>query len=436
MKLLELSKEEFQGFSENHPQMTFLQSPCWGELKHQNGWDVVYLGVKKDKKILAGCMMLSKMTPVKKRMFYAPRGFLIDYDDADLLREFTLLIRDYVKQHDGIFFKIDPYLIHKQRDRDGQVVEGGIDHSDVKNRLIQLGYLPQWTKITDQSLQAQWMYTLDLKDKSLEQVMKEMDPKTRQMIRKNEKNGVVVRQGTREDVRLFADIMKHTSERRDFLGRSYEYYLHMYDSFCQEGKFLLMIAEIHPQEQLNLLKQEEKDLQAEYDTRKKEHDTQERKMKEDKYQQRQKDTEEQLQRLQKQQEKMRELADEYGEVLPLGAIIYMLYGGEVLSFYGGAYEKFLNFQPFYTLHYEMIRYAIDHGYQTYNFYGIHGNLVKEDPMYGVYLFKRGFGGQVVELIGEFDYPVSLFWYQVYKISYDVVHKAKQWKMKLTHVTKK
>ena len=78
----------------------------------------------------------------------------------------------------------------------------------------------------------------------------------------------------------------------------------------------------------------------------------------------------------------------------------------------------------------MIKYAIENGFEYYNFYGISSDLTPKDPMYGVYLFKKGFGGEVVELIGEYDLKIDSFFYYIYKISYSVVHKLKKLKTKL------
>ena len=101
-----------------------------------------------------------------------------------------------------------------------------------------------------------------------------------------------------------------------------------------------------------------------------------------------------------------ELYQKHGSILTLGAILYFIRGREVISFIGGAYEEYLEFQPFYSLNYEMIKYAVDNKYDYYNFYGISSDLSPKDPMYGIYIFKKGFGGEVVELIGEYDYIVS------------------------------
>ena len=54
----------------------------------------------------------------------------------------------------------------------------------------------------------------------------------------------------------------------------------------------------------------------------------------------------------------------------------------------------------------MIRYALEHGFARYNFYGIRGLPDPKVKDYGIYRFKKGFGGHVVELIGSFELPLN------------------------------
>jgi lipid II:glycine glycyltransferase (peptidoglycan interpeptide bridge formation enzyme) len=62
----------------------------------------------------------------------------------------------------------------------------------------------------------------------------------------------------------------------------------------------------------------------------------------------------------------------------------------------------------------MITYALEHGYEKYNFLGITGNFDPESEDYGVYQFKRGFPGTVEELVGDFILPVNKLTYGLYK----------------------
>lgn len=73
-------------------------------------------------------------------MFYAPRGFLIDYHDLELLTAFTNEIKKWAKKKNAIFIKIDPYVMYKEHDLNGDLVPNGIDNSDVVDNLKSLGY--------------------------------------------------------------------------------------------------------------------------------------------------------------------------------------------------------------------------------------------------------------------------------------------------------
>ena len=91
----------------------------------------------------------------------------------------------------------------------------------------------------------------------------------------------------------------------------------------------------------------------------------------------------------------------------------------------------MQFQSAYTTHFAGIKYAVENGYSRYNFYGITGDFREENPLYGLFLFKKSFGGHVSELIGEFDYIVSPFWYHTYNIAFKMYHNLKNIKKKLT-----
>ena len=140
MKLETLTEEEFNEFSLKHEQYTFYQNTSWGHLKSLNGWKMHLVGYKTKNTVIAGAMLLEKSTPIKKKMFYAPRGFLLNYNDKDLVKNFTYDIKQYVKRNGGFFIKIDPYLIYEERDIDGEIVKDGINNENILKTLKELGY--------------------------------------------------------------------------------------------------------------------------------------------------------------------------------------------------------------------------------------------------------------------------------------------------------
>ena len=79
-----------------------------------------------------------------------------------------------------------------------------------------------------------------------------------------------------------------------------------------------------------------------------------------------------------------------------------------------------------------MKYAIENNYDRYNFYGITGDFnEKTNPLYGLYSFKRDFGGYVVEFMGEFDLVINKPLYWLYKMAFKTVKKLKHIKMKFS-----
>ncbi len=419
MELVELTDKEFKDFAIKNPLISFHQTKEWGDLKSENGWKSYLLGLKNDEgKVVAGCLLLSKMTPIKRNMFYSPRGFLIDYNNYDLLKEFTIEIKKFVKKKKGIFIKIDPYLSYQERDINGDMVEGGKNNKQAYNNLIKLGYKHFGFNLLQDTLQPRWIFVTDTKDRTIEDVMKDMDPKTRQILRKNERDFIRTREIKEDELPLFKDIMQHTGDRRDFIDRPLKYYQEMYKHLGGKNNILkILIAELYTKELSQSLTKEINDIKEEMDNRKTKYEMDPSKMNEKKYLAKQEESMANIDRLKKKREKIEKIRKENGDIVPLGGILFLIYGNEVLSLVGGSYQKFMEFQSAYTVHWEGMKLAILNNYSRYNFYGITGVFDEKNPLYGLYSFKRDFGGYVVELIGEFDLIVNKPLYFLYKASY-------------------
>ena len=353
---------------------------------------------------------------------------LIDYKDKKLLKTFTNEIKEYAKKENAIFIKIDPYVEYKERDNNGNIVENGLNNEDVVENLKKLGYKHFGFNLMQDTLQPRWMHVINT-DRDLEDIMKDMESKTRQILRKNEKSAITTREISKEELPIFKDIMQHTSDRREFIDRPLSYYENMWDSLYEAGILKILVAEIdfidyelNTQEEINQNKQELEDR-----INKKENNL--LKMNDKKYEQSNKQNQEAIERLQKQLEKIKELKEEHGKKAILGGILFLIYGNEVLSLLGGSHAKLMQFQSAYTVHFAGVKYAQEHGYKKYNFYGITGDFRKENPLYGLYLFKKSFGGNVVELIGEFDLIISPLWYHTYNIAFSTYHNLKNIKNK-------
>lgn len=98
---------------------------------------------------------------------------------------------------------------------------------------------------------------------------------------------------------------------------------------------------------------------------------------------------------------------EYDEQV-VAATLAMILGDKVWYLYGASSNQHRNVMPNYLIQWEMIRWARENGCSLYDFRGVSGDLDESNPLYGLYRFKKGFGGEFTEFIGEWDQVYSPF----------------------------
>ena len=408
MEFVKLTEKEYFKFWEKHPLKTFLSSIEIGKLRSNNNWDVEYVGVKENKKVIGATMLVSKIKIFGKKEYYSPRGYLIDFSNKELVDFFTINLKKYIKENKGYVLRIDPYVINKERDIDGNIVEGGIDNTEVVSNLKKLGF--KQVSIPDME-QVGWMFSLDLENKTEEQILKEMKPNTRNTIRKAEKIGITIRELEYEELDKFQDIMVETGERKNFSIRKLSYYQDMYKLLHDKKQIKYVITELD-------LKKYIKKLEEEIETRKNElsklndakyNDGKKKALNNeiDSFNKRIKDTKEIIKKTNK-------------NVITLFGSMFIMIEPEIIYLSSGNYEEYLHFNSQYLIQWDMIKYGIKNGFKKHNFYGIPANINEKPKDYGIYEFKRGFNGYVEELIGEFELPISKEYYL-----FKLIHKIRK-----------
>ena len=117
---------------------------------------------------------------------------------------------------------------------------------------------------------------------------------------------------------------------------------------------------------------------------------------------------------------------------PISGIIDIIYGNKVWYLYGASSNEHRNLMPNYLLQWEMVKYAIQNKKDVYDFRGVSGIVDESHPQYGLYRFKKGFGAEFTEFIGELYIPFKPIRYWGYKIA-DKLYKKylsiKMWRNK-------
>ena len=105
------------------------------------------------------------------------------------------------------------------------------------------------------------------------------------------------------------------------------------------------------------------------------------------------------------------IAEVAGEAV--AAIFVFYFARRAYYLYGMSRAAHREKMPNHLLQWEAIRRAKGIGCATYDLWGAPDELKESDPLWGVYRFKEGLGGEVIRTAGAWDYPASRFWYPVY-----------------------
>ena len=227
MKILEEKDTlEYKKFLEGHERCNFQQSLEWGNVK-TNWKKEVILSEDKDGKIKGSLCVWIRKIPIFGNIMYSARGPVCDIHDEDVLKDLTEGANLLAKKYNAFVLRIEPDILK----------------TDEKFREIiqKLNY-----KIKDDSkdfkdeIQPRFVFRLDIKDKTENEIFNNFQSKTRYNVRLATKKGVVIKEGTREDLKDFHDIMVETGERDDFIIRSLSYFEKMYDEMAPKHMKLLM----------------------------------------------------------------------------------------------------------------------------------------------------------------------------------------------------
>ncbi|MBZ0317543.1 MAG: peptidoglycan bridge formation glycyltransferase FemA/FemB family protein [Anaerolineae bacterium] len=353
---LQLDQATWDAFVASHPRAHFLQLSTWGVFKSGFGWTAQQVGLldKDNGKLIAGAQILYRRLPFRLgSMAYIPFGPLVNWEDISQVKALLKLIDRAARQHRAVFCKIEP----------GYKVPPEL--------LKKLRHRP-----SPQTVQPPRTIVLDIGGRdekgevmTTEKILARMNQGTRRNIRKSEKFEITVREGSRADVDGFNRLIQTTSERQEFGVHVPEYYEQVYELLIEQKtapspiKATLLIAS-YPDETT-------------------------------------------------------------GQTKDLAGIFVFALGKRSWYPYGASSNEERQRMAPYAVQWAAIEWARKQGATTYDLYGIPDENEaylerhfeeREDGLWGVYRFKRGWGGRVVRTIGAWDrvYNPLLYWgYRTY-----------------------
>lgn len=101
------------------------------------------------------------------------------------------------------------------------------------------------------------------------------------------------------------------------------------------------------------------------------------------------------------------------EGTPLAAMFLVLAGGRASYLYGASSNQNKHLMGPYALQWKAINIARQRGCIDYDMFGVSPSPDPSHPLYGLYRFKAGFGGQMFHSMGCWDYPLAEHEYQYF-----------------------
>ena len=414
MKFIEnVDKNEYEEFVENHKTKShFLQSYDWGLFSKDNkNVTPYYVGLENDKKkLVATALLLQRKMQLGYSYFYSPRGFVCDYSNKEIIKEFTEEIKKFAKKKKVIFLKIDPDVKLQNLDIDGNELEGHTNF-ELVNYLKNLGYKHLGYNKAFEHNQPRYTFRLDL-TQGIESIKNNFHSTTKKVMNKGNLYELEVFKNDEKYIDDFYKTMKDTADRENISIYSKEYYLNFYKDLHKNNHSDIYIVYLNKKKTLNILNNNLEETKKNQESL-----TSDNKKKE----------------LQNQIDKLQKLIDEIKEVkedrIPLSSIITAKYGDKVWTIHGGNHSMLRSMNSNYLIYFEIIKDAVEEGYKTIDFFGTSYNPSQDDPEYGIWLFKKRLGGEYTEFIGEFDYIYKKFIYRLFNILVPIHRKLAKKKSK-------
>lgn len=409
MRIIELNEDQFRSYARFHSNRNYFQTVEFANMYELYGYKKLYVGLVDDNNnlIAASLLLLNKIKGYKYA--YAPRGFLIDYNDMELFKTFTIMLKNYLKRIKVVFVKVDPRFVYKKYDKDLNVIN---DNSKMISFLESLYYVHLGFNTYFESINSRFE-VISTNLGSIKDAYDSLSRNVKRSIIENNKMGISIHEGDASNIDLFYNIIKKKTKN------NLTYFKNYFKCFnTQDNKIELYFAKINTKTYVNnyrylvdketknnnLLNSKMQDINS-YKSK----NLLNKKILSDHL-------------LQEYNDKLVDainLYKNYPNGLIVGTCAIIVNNNEVYFLIDGYVPELKEIHTSYSLKWEIMKKYINLGYKVFNLGEITGNFSNEDnKYYGLFFSKMGFNSYVYEYPGEFDLVVNKFMYKLY---YNVMH---------------
>jgi len=368
LMLKEIDKQTHIEFLESYPTFSFLQLPCWAEVK--SGWKSKSVGWFDERKLVCvGLILIRNIPKTRWSLFYLPEGPVLSPDYSKNVIDWLTPLKDFAKESGAFNLKLGPQVtvntwsaasiknaisdnVYKQfKDVDPDRVNPfGLE---IATKLRNLG--GKQIEASGEGfgdVQPRFVFAIDVEEKSDDELLASFSQEWRRNIKKAEKSEVKVRQASFEELETFHTLYKETAKRDKFTPRPLSYFKQMWKSLNENSNNLATMR-LYIAEQENVCH---------------------------------------------------------------AACLWVKVGKHVWYTYGASSTSGRELRPSNAIQWQMMKDARDAGACIYDMRGIAATLNEKSPLFGLLRFKIGTGGKVIQYVGEWDFVLKPLIYKAFRIA--------------------
>lgn len=402
MLLKEITDIEFNNFKNNFNPSSLYQSIPYKNTMENEGFETMLLGLFDNDNIVAATLLLIEKKG-KVRYAYAPRGFLIDYNNYELLSTFTKEIKKYLSRKNVLMIKLCPMLLKTTTDFKYNIVNHNNYYDNIIYNLKKLGYRHLGYNNYFEALKPRFEAIIDI-EAPYYILFKNIKKEYRTKIRSAEGNGINIYKGNFEELDYLYNQIKEKYSRK------FDYFKNIYNNFGDNVEFYY--SKLDTKYYLNKLQQDyikQQEICKYYNSKVSSNiEHKERnitlKMEADK----------KLNRIHKSITKATEYLRKYPNGIITSTALLIKDKNEIYLLMDGYDNKYKKLNSKHLLIWKLIELYSKQGYKKLNLGGITNPNIENNQYKGLNEFKLNFNAISYEYLGDLELVCNDALYFLYK----------------------
>ena len=242
MKITILTQTQYRNYSSIHNARNFGQTVEYSLIEENHGSTKTFLGlVDNSNNLYAATLLIIKNISPTIKEAYAPNGFLIDYDNFELVKTFTEELSKYLKTLKITYLITNPMFKLRIYNKKNTLIENNIN---ILDNLIKLDYKPvgysnEFSK-----------YDIIIENhENIDNIYRKFNRNTKRNIKESLNMGISLHKSSIKDIEAFYEIIKKKTKH------PLTYYYNLMNIYnTKDNKMEIFFTKLDPQKFLLMQK--------------------------------------------------------------------------------------------------------------------------------------------------------------------------------------